>query len=74
VNYYDIIEIHHHVGKELESGLVFRICDIFYTIRILGFVHWFTDPDPALFISGVMMLTKNMFLAYSSLCVHLHQP
>jgi hypothetical protein len=43
-------------GNYLIAMAVFRIRDILIRIRILGSVHWITDPDPypdtALFGSG----------------------
>ena len=46
--------------------LEFRISDILIRIRILGSVHWITDPEPALF-GSVFQDGKNQkitFLAY----------
>jgi hypothetical protein len=36
--------------------------DIFIRIRILGSIHWITDPDPALFASGFQETNKKKFL------------
>ncbi len=40
---------------------VFQIPDILIRIRILGSVHWITDSDPALFVSGFQDANKNNF-------------
>jgi hypothetical protein len=47
-------------AMHVESS-VFRICDIFIRIRILGSVHGIPDPDPALFSSGFLFSNKNKF-------------
>ncbi len=60
--------------------LVFRIRDILIRIRILGSVHWITDPDPALFGSvfkdgnnqkitflGIFLLTVGTLISIMSI-------
>jgi hypothetical protein len=52
---------------------LFRISDILIRIRILGSVHWITDPesDPALFDGGFQMPTKNGVLKKDLFCLFL---
>jgi hypothetical protein len=38
---------------------VFQIHDILRRRRILGSVHWITDPDPALFVSAFQDADKK---------------
>jgi hypothetical protein len=47
---------------------VFRVLDILRLIRILGSVHWITnpDPDPALFVSGFRDTNKGSRAGFGS--------
>jgi hypothetical protein len=48
--------------------LVFRIRDILIRIRILGSVHWITDPDPALF-GSVFQNGNNQKITFFGKCL-----
>ncbi len=51
-----------------------RIREFLRRVRILGSVHWLTDPDPALFVIGFQNANKIRFFAYYLLNVGTFTP
>ncbi len=70
-----------HLGHSITRyTTVFRIPDILRRIRILGSVHWVTDPqsdletapDPDLFVSSFRENNKNKFCLLITYCRYIY--